>query len=75
MPVVSIKLFSDAADEVTADALIGATTDALATVLGEQVRPYVTVLVEPVPRTHWGSAGHPSPPAVATGSVASPSAA
>lgn len=57
MPIVTMKLWEEALDEPKEAELIGALTDAVASVLGSEIRQYTTVLIEPVAQRRWGIAG------------------
>jgi len=58
MPYVEIKAFeSRFEDEAVAERLIAALTDAVCEVFGESARDQTWVVVEGVPKRHWGFGG------------------
>lgn len=60
MPVVTVQMWED---KLTADSearLIESLTNAIADVLGSELRDYTTVLLCGVPRARWGTGGAPA---------------
>lgn len=60
MPLVEIKLIENTLSSEEKHELIRRVTDAVVSVEGESMRPYVWVLIQPdVPSGNWGVAGQP----------------
>lgn len=60
MPYIEVKATDRRfTDPATAERLIAALTDAACGVFGEDARPSIWVVVEPVPARQWGVGGKP----------------
>jgi len=59
MPFVSVKLYEHRLNRDTEPKIIRALTDALVSVLGEEVRAATWVVLEPIPPRRWGVGGAP----------------
>ena len=60
MPLIQVKATDRRfADPAAAERLITALTGAACQVWGEDTRPDIWVMVEPVPAQHWGVGGKP----------------
>jgi 4-oxalocrotonate tautomerase len=59
MPLVRMTLMRDAVSGEDRQELIARFTDAAAAVLGQDIRPYVWVLLDEVGSGDWGIGGHP----------------
>lgn len=63
MPYIDVTLFEGRLDSTTEPRLLAAITDAVASVLGEEVRPATWVVLQEIPRTRWGFGGVAQPAA------------
>jgi 4-oxalocrotonate tautomerase family enzyme len=60
MPLIEVKATDRRfADPAAVKRLIEELTDAACKVWGEDARPSISVVVEPIPATHWGVGGEP----------------
>ena len=59
MPLVQVKLIENALSSQERERLIAALTDATASVIGQDVRPYIWVLLEELSSGDWGIGGSP----------------
>jgi 4-oxalocrotonate tautomerase len=59
MPLVRMTLMRDAVSRRDRQELIARVTDATADVLGQDIRPFVWVLLDEVSSGDWGIGGHP----------------
>jgi 4-oxalocrotonate tautomerase len=60
MPLIEVKATDRRFDDPEASKrLIAALTDAACGVWGEDARPHIWVVVEPVPASQWGVGGEP----------------
>jgi 4-oxalocrotonate tautomerase len=57
VPVITVNLWEEALSESTEERVIAGVTDAIVEVLGEQARPFTTVMVVGVPMRRWGTGG------------------
>lgn len=64
MPYIDVKLYEGRLAGDAAQRLIERITDAVVDVYGEAVRDHTWIVLQEVPRAHWGIGGTPgSPPA------------
>jgi 4-oxalocrotonate tautomerase len=59
MPLVQVKLVENALSSAEKERLIAGLTDATAAVVGQDVRPYIWVLVDELSSGDWGIGGSP----------------
>ena len=59
MPLVNVKLIRDALTPAERERLIAALTDATASVVGQDVRQYIWVLIDELDSGDWGMGGQP----------------
>jgi 4-oxalocrotonate tautomerase len=59
LPLVQVKLIEKALSRAEKQRLIAGITDATASIVGQDVRPYVWVLLEELPSGDWGMGGSP----------------
>jgi len=59
MPFVNVKLVEGANTEAEKREMIEKITDVMASIEGENMRPYVWVLIEEVKSGQWGAGGNP----------------
>jgi len=59
MPFVNVKLVEGANSEAEKQEMIKKITDVMASIEGENMRPYVWVLIEEVKSGQWGVGGNP----------------
>jgi phenylpyruvate tautomerase PptA (4-oxalocrotonate tautomerase family) len=57
VPVITVNLWEETLSESTEERVIAAVTDAIVAVLGEQARPFTTVMIVGVPMQRWSTGG------------------
>ena len=62
MPLIDVKLYEGRLNPDSQAALIARLTDAVAEVLGDQVRDQTWVVLQEIPAARWGIAGRPGTP-------------
>jgi len=59
MPFINVKLVEGANSEAEKQEMIKKITDVMASIEGENLRPYIWVVIEEVKSGQWGAGGNP----------------
>ncbi len=57
MPVITLNVWDEILDETTEAALVAGLTETLVGVLGENARPFTTVMIVSTPMRRWAVGG------------------
>lgn len=60
MPLIHVVLYDHRIDKESSERIIRAMTDAMVSVIGENIREQTQVLVQGLPPAQWGVGGKPS---------------